>query len=134
MNKTKEEIEQTAEQVVDAMLKVRRALGPGLLESTYVPEALGPSPRLPGELERPSDQGRYGTDGQRVMSEFVSFLGPRRAFAVNLYRHTDRFGRLRCESVGGITSESRVAAEARGREPGNPPAPRRERLLFHDRR
>ncbi|MGO9920104.1 MAG: GxxExxY protein [Isosphaeraceae bacterium] len=35
MNKTKEEIEQTAEQVVDAMLKVHRALGPGLLESTY---------------------------------------------------------------------------------------------------
>jgi hypothetical protein len=34
MNKTKEEIEQTAEQVVDAMLKVHRALGPGLLEST----------------------------------------------------------------------------------------------------
>jgi hypothetical protein len=34
MNKTKEEIEQTAEQVVDAMLKVQRALGPGLLEST----------------------------------------------------------------------------------------------------
>jgi hypothetical protein len=29
MNKTKEEIEQTAEQVVDAMLKVHRALGPG---------------------------------------------------------------------------------------------------------
>jgi GxxExxY protein len=35
MNKTKGEIEQTAEQVVDAMLKVHRALGPGLLESTY---------------------------------------------------------------------------------------------------
>jgi hypothetical protein len=35
MNKTKEEIEQIAEQVVDAMLKVHRALGPGLLESTY---------------------------------------------------------------------------------------------------
>jgi hypothetical protein len=34
MNKTNEEIEQSAEQVVDAMLKVRRALGPGLLEST----------------------------------------------------------------------------------------------------
>ena len=34
MNKTKEEIEQTAEQAVDAMLKVHRALGPGLLEST----------------------------------------------------------------------------------------------------
>jgi hypothetical protein len=34
MNKMKEEIEQTAEQVVDAMLKVHRALGPGLLEST----------------------------------------------------------------------------------------------------
>jgi PD-(D/E)XK nuclease superfamily len=35
MNKTKEEIEQIAEQVVDAMLKVHRALGPGLLESAY---------------------------------------------------------------------------------------------------
>ena len=35
MNKTKEEIEGVAEQVVDAMLKVHRALGPGLLESTY---------------------------------------------------------------------------------------------------
>ena len=36
MNKTtKEEIERVAEQVVDAMLKVHRALGPGLLESTY---------------------------------------------------------------------------------------------------
>ena len=35
MNKAKEEIEQIAEQVVDAMLKVHRALGPGLLELTY---------------------------------------------------------------------------------------------------
>ena len=35
MNKTKEEIEQIAELVADAMLKVHRALGPGLLESTY---------------------------------------------------------------------------------------------------
>ena len=35
MNKTKEEIEQIAEQVVDAMLKVQRASGPGLLESAY---------------------------------------------------------------------------------------------------
>ncbi len=35
MNKTKEEIAQSAEPVVDAMLKVPRALGPGLLESTY---------------------------------------------------------------------------------------------------
>ena len=35
MNKTKEEIEQIAEHVVDAMLKVHRAMGPGLLESTY---------------------------------------------------------------------------------------------------
>jgi hypothetical protein len=31
----KEEIEQIAEQVIDAMPKVHRALGPGLLESTY---------------------------------------------------------------------------------------------------
>ena len=35
MNRTKDEIEQIAEQVVDSMLKVHRALGPGLLESTY---------------------------------------------------------------------------------------------------
>jgi ABC-type transporter MlaC component len=34
MNKTKEEIEQTAEQVVDAMLTAHCLLGPGLLEST----------------------------------------------------------------------------------------------------
>jgi hypothetical protein len=34
MNKTKKEIEQTAEQVVEAMLNVHRGLGPGLLEST----------------------------------------------------------------------------------------------------
>ncbi len=32
MNETEEEIEQTAEQVVDATLKVHRALGPGLRE------------------------------------------------------------------------------------------------------
>ena len=35
MDKTTEEIEQIAEHVVDAMLTVHRALGPGLLESTY---------------------------------------------------------------------------------------------------
>ncbi len=35
MHQTKEEIEQIAEQVVDSMLKVHRALGTGLLESTY---------------------------------------------------------------------------------------------------
>src|SRR5258708_34056596 len=35
MNKTKQEIEHIAELLVDAMLKVHRALGPGLLESTY---------------------------------------------------------------------------------------------------
>ena len=35
MNKTKPEIERIAELVVDAMLKVHRALGPGLLESAY---------------------------------------------------------------------------------------------------
>jgi hypothetical protein len=34
MNKTKEEIEQTAEEEEDAMLKARRALAPGQLEST----------------------------------------------------------------------------------------------------
>jgi hypothetical protein len=36
MNKTKQEIEQIVELVVDAMLKVHRALGPGVLESTYL--------------------------------------------------------------------------------------------------
>jgi GxxExxY protein len=35
MNNTNEEIEQIAEQVVDAMLAVHRARGPGLLESTH---------------------------------------------------------------------------------------------------
>jgi GxxExxY protein len=35
VDKTRQEIEQIAEQVVDAMLKVHRALGPGLLESAY---------------------------------------------------------------------------------------------------
>jgi GxxExxY protein len=35
MKRTREEIEQIAAIVVDAMLKVHRALGPGLLESAY---------------------------------------------------------------------------------------------------
>ena len=35
VKKTREEIEQIAALVADAMLKVHRALGPGLLESTY---------------------------------------------------------------------------------------------------
>ena len=35
MDRSKEEIERIASVVVDAMLKVHRALGPGLLESTY---------------------------------------------------------------------------------------------------
>jgi GxxExxY protein len=35
MEKSREEIEQIAGVVVDAMLKVHRALGPGLLESVY---------------------------------------------------------------------------------------------------
>lgn len=35
MTKTKDEIEQVAKQLVDAMLSVHRELGPGLLESTY---------------------------------------------------------------------------------------------------
>ena len=35
MKRTREGIEQIAAQVVDAMLKVHRALGPGLLEKTY---------------------------------------------------------------------------------------------------
>jgi len=35
MNQTMAEIEQVAEPVVDAMLKLHRASGPGLLDSTY---------------------------------------------------------------------------------------------------
>src|SRR6476620_10630938 len=35
MSRSKEEIEQIAKQVVDAVLTVHRELGPGLLESTY---------------------------------------------------------------------------------------------------
>src|SRR5258708_6019190 len=35
MDKTKDEIEQIAKQIVDALLTVHRELGPGLLESTY---------------------------------------------------------------------------------------------------
>lgn len=35
MDKTREEIEEVASQIVDAMLMVHRELGPGLLESTY---------------------------------------------------------------------------------------------------
>ena len=35
MSRTKEEIEQIAKQLVDAILMVHRELGPGLLESTY---------------------------------------------------------------------------------------------------
>jgi GxxExxY protein len=35
VEKSKEEIERTATQVVDAMVAVHRELGPGLLESTY---------------------------------------------------------------------------------------------------
>ena len=35
MTKPREEIEQFAGLLVDAMLKVHRALGPGLLESAY---------------------------------------------------------------------------------------------------
>jgi len=56
MNGTKEEIEQIAEPVVDAML---------------------------GELECPSDQGRHQADGQWVMSRLVDFLGALCVFAVN---------------------------------------------------
>lgn len=35
MSRSREEIEQIAKQLVDAMLTVHRELGPGLLESTY---------------------------------------------------------------------------------------------------
>lgn len=35
MERTREEIEQVAKQLVDAMIAVHRELGPGLLESTY---------------------------------------------------------------------------------------------------
>ena len=53
MKKTREEIEQIAEVVVDAMLKVHRALGPGLLESAFSSRSL----RLGGESRlRPTTQ------------------------------------------------------------------------------
>ncbi|MGO9467394.1 MAG: hypothetical protein ACLQVF_24905 [Isosphaeraceae bacterium] len=41
MNKTKEAIEQISEQVVDAMLKVHRTLGPGPLDMSRLVEFLG---------------------------------------------------------------------------------------------
>jgi len=87
MNRTREEIEQTAELVVDAILKVHRALGPGLLESTY---QVCLAHRLPRELERPSDQGRHQANGQWVMSGFADILGALGVFAVNFWLHTDR--------------------------------------------
>ncbi len=40
-NKTEEEIEQIADQVVNAMLKVHRTLGPGLLDMSRLVEFLG---------------------------------------------------------------------------------------------
>jgi GxxExxY protein len=35
VGKSKDEIEQIATNIIDAMVKVHRELGPGLLESTY---------------------------------------------------------------------------------------------------
>jgi hypothetical protein len=65
------------------------------------------------------------------MSEFVAFLGALGVLAARLSPNTDRFGRLRCEAVNGIPSELCVQAEVCGREPSNPPAPRREQLPPH---
>ena len=95
MKKPREEIEQIAEVVVDAMLKVHRALGPGLLESAYQAclahelrcrgiRTLGPSTWLPRELERHSRQGRHQAHGQQIMIRPVFFLRALGAFAVNL--------------------------------------------------
>jgi GxxExxY protein len=75
MNRTREGIEQIAAQVVDAMLNVHRAFGPGLLEKTY-------QVCVTYELERPSDQGRDQAHGQRVMSGFIDLLCALGIFAV----------------------------------------------------
>ena len=101
MKKSREEIEQIAEVVVDAMLKVHRALGPGLLKSAYQAclahelrcrgnRTLRPSTWLPRELERHSHQGRHQANGQQIMSPAVLFLRALRAFAVNLASHRPR--------------------------------------------
>ncbi len=83
MNKTKDELEQIAEQVVDAMLKVHRALGPGLLESTYQ-ACLAHELRSRGiEVGCESGQGRHQPDGQWVMSRLVDFLSALCVLAVN---------------------------------------------------
>jgi hypothetical protein len=62
------------------------------------------------------------------MRGFADFLGALRVFAVNLSLHTDRVERLRIEPNGGVPPESRVQFVARGFEPGDPLAPRREPL------
>jgi hypothetical protein len=59
--RTREEIGPIAAQVVDAMLEVDRALGPGLLEST---------------------EGRDQAHGQRVMGGSIDFLCALGIFAV----------------------------------------------------
>ena len=69
------------------MLKVHRALGPGLLESTYW---------VPREWRPPWDQRRREAHGQSVMNGFVVFLRALGVVAVNLLSslHTDRDTRL----------------------------------------
>ena len=85
------------------MLKVHRALEPGLLESTY---------ELAREWRPPWDQRRREAHGQSAMNGFVVFLGARGVFAVNPLSalHTDRDKRLWFE-------------------PGNPPAPKTRRMF-----
>ena len=80
MKKTREEIEQIAEVVVDAMLKGHPIDEAQLL--THLP--LGSSTWLPRELERHSHQGRHQAHGQQMMSRSVVLLRASRAFAVNL--------------------------------------------------
>ncbi len=93
MNTTKEEIEQIAERVVDAMLKVHRTLGPGLLESTYQ-ACLAHELRCRGiEVGCESDQGRHQADGQWVMSRLVALLGALCVLAVSFSLQTNRAGR-----------------------------------------
>jgi len=81
------DIEEIAKNIVDAAIKVHRALGPGLLESAYqhclahelrkrglqvdceadLLEVAGLSAGLPAQLERPADEARHQTDGQQAV-------------------------------------------------------------------
>ena len=101
MKKTREEVEQIAEVVVDAMLKEHRALGPGLLESAYQ-ACLAHEPRCRGievacEVALPVGTARSklrsviastclwpSASSSRIMSRSVVLLRALGAVAVNL--------------------------------------------------